>query len=230
MKIKITLATLAVGACMAMPSFASTLVLGLNGSASVGLDYVNFGMYPNGAPYTPAPGGGTFQVSAPVTDIFSANGVVSGEMGTITSLAASIEGLGTPVVPPVDFINFSTTGSNLHLYLTELIPGTFTAPGIPASPFTLTQTPTALGDSTTASFAVNGYILNSNDNSQTPYTGIFSATFAGYSIAQLTSSLPVNTPFSGTFALTTVPEPASLLLVGAGLLGAGLIARRRAKS
>lgn len=42
---------------------ASTIVLGINGDAQVGSNYIDFGQYPNGPPHTPAPGYGSFEVS-----------------------------------------------------------------------------------------------------------------------------------------------------------------------
>src|ERR1035438_814740 len=75
----------AVGLLSALPAFSSTILLGLNGEAEVGTDYLSFGVYPAGGPYTPAPGSGTYEVAAPVANIFAANGVTAGEFGAITS-------------------------------------------------------------------------------------------------------------------------------------------------
>ena len=215
----------AFGLLSALPAFSSTILLGLNGEAEVGTDYLSFGVYPAGGPYTPAPGSGTYEVAAPVANIFAANGVTTGEFGLITSLSTSLEPGGVVYATPVKFLTFDTTGSNLQLFLTELFVGNVPSP--PAPP----NSPIVLGDpgsGATASVAFTGYVLNTTDNSHTPYTGLFQATFAGTTAAQLLASLPRHTPFSGTIALTITPEPAPLLLIGFGLLAAGIVARKKA--
>jgi hypothetical protein len=125
-------------------------------------------------------------------------------------------------------MTFATTGSNLQIMMTELLQGNLPSP--PPSPFILADTP----NGATAEVDFNGFVLNTLDNSQTPVTGLFSATFSTFTVAELLASIsagtPVNTPFSGTLSLTTIPEPGSLLLMGVGLLGAGLLARRKARS
>jgi hypothetical protein len=115
----------------------------------------------------------------------------------------------------------SPGGTNLDLYLTELQQGTF-APG---SPFFFTQTNNGIN----ASFNVLGYVLNTSTNTKTSFAGTFEATFTGLTLADLEAG-PTITGFSGTFDLTLVPEPASLLLIGAGLLGFGLVARHRKRA
>jgi PEP-CTERM motif len=210
---------LALGAFAALPSSADTIQLGINGDAQVGSNYIDFGQYPNGAPYTPAPGTGTFEVSLVNAGVFSAAGVTTGEFGTIQSLN---EPPG-PVTLPSAFMTFDTGGSNLSLWATNIPPGA-------VGPFTLTDTP----DGAVASFDVDGYVWDSNSGTKVDtFTGTFSATFDGETVADLFTSLPINTPFSATFTATviptTIPEPASMLLMGAGLLGVGLLSRRKAR-
>jgi hypothetical protein len=208
---------------MALPSSASTIQLGINGDAQVGSNYIDFGQYPNGAPYTPAPGYGTFEVSLVNPGVFSSAGVTTGEFGQIQSLDEP------PGPVSIKFMTFGTPstggtgGSNLQLWATNIPPGA-------VGPFTLTDTP----DGAVASFDVDGYVWNTTTNSKVDtFTGTFSATFDGQTVADLFTNLPIDTPFSATFTATvvptTIPEPASMLLMGVGLLGVGLVSRRRAR-
>jgi hypothetical protein len=208
-------------AVAALPCSASTIQLGINGDAQVGSNYVDFGQYPNGAPYTPAPGYGTFEVSLVNPGVFASNGVTTGEFGQIQSLN---EGTGAVTLPSA-FMTFNTGGSNLQLWATNIPAGT-------VGPFTLTDTP----DGAVASFNVDGYIQDTNSGMKIDtFTGTFSATFDGQTVASLFTNLPIDTPFSATFTATIIPvtgtpEPVTSLLLGVGLLGVGLVARRKSRS
>ena len=206
---------------MAFPAYSSTIVLGMAGDASVGTDFINFGIYPQGAPYVPAPGTGIYEVTAPVTSIFATNGVVPGEFGTIQSLNSTLEPAGVVLSSPIQFLTFATGGSNLQVFLTEVFQGNLPSP--PPSPFVLQDTTTGA----TAAVSFMGYVLNTLNDSKTPVTGLFQATFSGMTVAELLGSLPVDTAFSGTLSITPTPEPASLLLMGLGLVGAGVLARKK---
>jgi len=204
------------GTCFAVAASASPIQLGLNGDAQVGSNYIDFGQYPNGAPYTPAPGYGTFEVSLVNAGVFSSAGVTTGEFGTIQSLN---EPPGA-VTLPGPFMTFDTGGSNLELFATNIPPGA-------VGPFDLTDTP----DGAVASFDVDGYVWDTNTNSKVDtFTGTFSATFDGETVADLFGSLPIDTPFSATFTANVIPdapEPSTLSLFALGLLGAGYLASRR---
>jgi hypothetical protein len=211
----------AIAACVALPSSASTIQLGINGDAQVGSNYIDFGNYPTGTVYTPAPGYGTFVVSLVNSGIFSSAGVTTGETGNIQSLGGSGTGPTGAITLPSAFMTFNGGGSGLSLWATNI-------PAGDVGPFTLTDT----ADGAVASFDVDGYIWQNGAKVDT-FTGTFSATFDGQTVASLFTNLPIDTPFSATFTATaiptTIPEPASMLLMGAGLLGVGLVSRRRAR-
>jgi hypothetical protein len=212
----------------ALPGSASTIQLSIDGNASVGSNYIDFGNFPSSPPvYTAAPGYGTFLVSLVNSGIFSSAGVTTGETGMIQSLN---ETPGPQSCPSATnglcngaFMTFNTGGSNLQLWATNIPPGT-------VGPFMLQDT----ADGAVASFDVDGYIKDTNTGNRIDtFTGTFSATFDGQTVASLFTNLPLNTGFSATFTATTIPttipEPASMLLMGAGLLGVGLVSRRKAR-
>jgi PEP-CTERM motif len=211
-------AMLALAVALASPAFASTIQLGLNGDAQVGSNYIDFGQYPNGAPYTPAPGSGTFEVSLVNAGVFASAGVTTGEFGTIQSLN---EPPGAVTLPSA-FMTFDTGGSNLQLWATNIPPGD-------VGPFVFIDT----ADGAVVSFDVDGYVWDTNTSTKVDtFTGTFSATFDGETVADLFTELPIDTPFSGTFTATIIPtgnmpEPSTVLLLTVGLVGLGWVSRNR---
>jgi len=230
------LRSFALGAFATISSFALPIALGINGDAQVGADFINFGNYPTGTIYTPTPGYGTFIVSQPPVNVFLTGGVTAGEAGMIQSLNAATTTPGTILTPDpttaLPFLMFDSGGSNLKVFLTQVVPGSTTGP------FSLVDT----ANGAVASFNIDGFVYNATNKSQEDITGTFAATFNGTSVAQLEAQAAggtsIMTPFTGTFSVASitpnvpvpVPEPASLSLMGGALLGIGMMSRRKMRS
>lgn len=211
-------------ALCSVPLKATNIQFGFNGDALLGFGQLDFGQYPNGAPYTPAPGFGTVEISLVNAGVFSNNGLTTGEFGTIQSIFLQPGAL-TTFGP---FLNFDSGANNLQLWATSLPAGTNGA-------LSGADTP----DGAVVWFDVDGYILDSNNpNYKQSFFSTFSLTFAGDTVAQVLQSV-TDTPFTATVSLvaptpltppaTTTPEPTSALLLGFGLLGFGAARFRKRK-
>lgn len=167
--------------------------------------------------------------------------------GTIGNLNVATEPVGTVFATPVTgFIDFSGGVTTPVMFdLTEIAPGFGTLAGCASdtlgnectptgSPFTIIQS----NNSVIVDLTLYGNAYTGTSTSgYSPYTvGAFTtqSVISGGTISSVLAAAGTaagaNATYSASFTATAVPEPASILLMGAGLLGAGLVARRKVRS
>ena len=211
----------------------------LNVTGRVGISALTVDFFSNPAGCT-VPGVGT-------PGCFLANAPLSGDFATLVPavFSGNIKDLqGPPISGSISVATFMSLVNGINFDLTQVFAGS--APDCATvntsaanvsctpvisgqvAPFVLTNSSDGLNASIFFMMQLNGY-LGSAATGVTPYVGTVNSGSAGTNIAGILSAFSsgggVSTPYSANFAPTTtatpVPEPGSMLLLGAGLAGLG---------
>lgn len=206
----------------------------ISGSVAVGETFIDF-QPPVGPP------NGAFVVSN--TGNTGSFAGLSNTAGTILDLSDTQEPPGQPFPTLKGFVTFAAA-PNISLDLTAIEPGSFSSANCFAAPAAgQTCTPAASGNgfaspfdltntsatTSTAAITVHGNAVNTATGESTPFIGIFTTQFTVpyQTLLQEVATGEVATSYSTTFSATTVPEPMTPILLGSGLIGLGIIRRRR---
>ena len=180
------------------------------------------------------------------TFVTTAGAMETGDFANLTG--GSINSLsGGPQTGDTNVLKFVTfdkgVATPVYFDLTYIAPGVGTEAGCHSSamgaectptgsPFTLFQ---LSSNTVIASLQLNGKSYTGSADTGSSYTtSIFSTqTALNGTIPEIVSALSsgqtlTGITYSASFNATAAPEPASLLLMGMGLVGAGLVARRKA--
>jgi hypothetical protein len=218
--------------CVSSASAAPiTGIVNISGSVDVGGTLIDF-QPPAGPP------NGAFAVS---------NSGNTGSFAGLNNTAGSILDIPTMSGPLPGFITFAAA-PNIRLDLTSVDPGTFTSTdcGLPAAPgqtctpgppfpqpnpFNLSNSTATLS---TAAITFHGTAVNTITGETSSFVGVFSSQFTvPYQtlLAEVSRGASISTSYSASITATPtgVPEPATMILLGSGLIGVFVIGRKRAR-
>jgi len=196
------------------------------GNVNVSVDSINFN-----PTFTNTPGAletGSFAGLTGGTIMSLTGGPATGNVNIPSFISFNL-GVATPVTFDLTYI---APGVGTQAACASATPGSVCTPN--GSPFTLLQ---LTSNTVVASLQLNGLAYTGSSATGTSATrGVFSTqTVIGGTLPEILATLQSGQSINGitysaSFAASPVPEPASMLLMGLGLAGAGLIARRKAKA